>query len=229
MDAQIQTPHAYGHCDMAAEEHLDADKPEPGAELIIRHPEERFARRHARVTRRLELAGAMGMDEELLDGDADGELHCDLLIVAERVTAARPGGASRMCDVIERIIARDNLERPILPPAQMPELPTPQRAGPSELNAHLPLFVVALIHPMKTSLLDQCGRLAVCTWSLRMVITSKRATPSQSFQDAGRKPDAATTRSSMPRPSWTGSSGDEGTEDENNDLDGFIVANDVEF
>ena len=41
--------HTYGHHDLAAEEHLIADQPEPGAELIIRHPEERFARRHARV------------------------------------------------------------------------------------------------------------------------------------------------------------------------------------
>ena len=51
--------HAYGHRDLASEEHLVADQPEPGAVLIIRHPEERFARRRARVTRRLELAGAM--------------------------------------------------------------------------------------------------------------------------------------------------------------------------
>ena len=55
--------HAYGHRDLAAEEHLVADRPEPGAELIIRHPEERFARRHARVTRRFGLAGAMDMEE----------------------------------------------------------------------------------------------------------------------------------------------------------------------
>ena len=40
--------HAYGHRDLAAEEHLVADLPEPGAELIIRHPGERFARSHAR-------------------------------------------------------------------------------------------------------------------------------------------------------------------------------------
>ena len=45
-----------------------------------------------------------------------------------------------MGKVIERIIAHDNLERPISPPAQMPEQPTPQRAGPSGLNAHLPPF-----------------------------------------------------------------------------------------
>ena len=105
--------HAYGNCDLVAEEHLVADQPEPGAELIIRHPEERFARRHSRVTRCLELAGAMEMDEELPDGDADGELHGDQLLVAERVAAARPGGAIRMGDVIERIIAFDNLELPL--------------------------------------------------------------------------------------------------------------------
>ena len=69
--------HAYGNCDLAAEEHLMADQPEPGAELIIQHPEERFARRHVRVTRRLELAGAMEIEEELPDNDADGELHGD--------------------------------------------------------------------------------------------------------------------------------------------------------
>ena len=51
--------HGYGHRDLAAEEYLVPDQPEPGAELIIWHPEERFARRHARVTRRLELAGAI--------------------------------------------------------------------------------------------------------------------------------------------------------------------------
>ena len=132
--------HAYGHRDLAAEENLVADQPGPGAELIIRHPEERYDRRHARVTRRLELAGIMSMEEELPDGDADGELHGDQLLVAERVTAARPGGAIRMGEVIERIIARDNLEPPNSPPARMPAAPTPQRAGPSGLNAHLPPF-----------------------------------------------------------------------------------------
>ena len=117
--------HAYGHCDLAAEEHLVADHPEPGAELIIRHPEERFARRHARVTRRFELAGQINMEEELPDGDAEGELHGDQLLVTERVAAARPGGAIRMGEVIEQIIARDHLERPISPPARMPMQPTP--------------------------------------------------------------------------------------------------------
>ena len=60
--------------------------------------------------------------------------------MAERVASARPAGAIRMGDVIERIIARDNLERPVSPPARMPGTPTQQRAGPSGLNAHLPPF-----------------------------------------------------------------------------------------
>ena len=42
-----------------------------------------------------------------------------------------------MSDVIERIIARDNLALPISPPARMPAPATPKRAGQSGLNAHL--------------------------------------------------------------------------------------------
>ena len=83
-----------------------ADHPEPGAKLIIWHPEERFGRRRACVTRRLELGGAIDMEEELPDADFEGELHGDQLLVAERVAAARPGGAIRMGDVIERINSR---------------------------------------------------------------------------------------------------------------------------
>ena len=35
---QNPNTHANGHRDLAAEKHLVADQPEPGAELIIRHP-----------------------------------------------------------------------------------------------------------------------------------------------------------------------------------------------
>ena len=45
-----------------------------------------------------------------------------------------------MGDVIERIIARDNLARPVSLPARMPAQPTAQRVGPSGLNAYLPPF-----------------------------------------------------------------------------------------
>ena len=55
----------------------------------------------------------MDIKDKLPYGDADGELQGDQLLVAELVAAARPSGAIRMGDVIERIIARDNLERPI--------------------------------------------------------------------------------------------------------------------
>ena len=131
--------HAYSHRNLVAEKHLVADQPETGAKLIIWHFEERFSRRHAHVTRLLELAGTMEM-EELPDADADGELHGDQLLIAERVAAARPGGAIRMGDLTERLIARDSCERPVLPLAQMQAPTTPQRAGPSGLNAHLPPF-----------------------------------------------------------------------------------------
>ena len=117
-----------------------ADQTEPGAELIIRHPEDRFVWRHARVARRLEHAGAMEIEEELPNVDADGALYGDQLLIAETLSVARLVCAIRMCDVIERIIARNNLERPVSPPARMPAPVTPQRAGPSGLNAHLPQF-----------------------------------------------------------------------------------------
>ena len=59
----------------------------------------------------------MDMEEKLPDGDADGDLHGDQLLVAERVAAAPQGCALRMGKVIERIIARKILERPASPPA----------------------------------------------------------------------------------------------------------------
>ena len=80
------------------------------------------------------------MEEEMPGGDADGELHGDQLLMAERVASAQPGCAIRMGDLIERIIARDNLERPNSPPVRMKAPPPPQRAGQCGLNAHLPPF-----------------------------------------------------------------------------------------
>ena len=74
------------------------------------------------------------------DGDADSELNGDQLLIAGPVTAARPSGAVRMGEVIKQIIARDNLERPVSPPARMLKPPTPQCAGPSAMNVHLPPF-----------------------------------------------------------------------------------------
>ena len=82
----------------------------------------------------------MKKKEELSDGDIEGELYGDQILVAERVAAARPDSAIRMVDVIERIIPRDNPEKPLSPLSQMPAPLTPQRAGPSGLNAYLPPF-----------------------------------------------------------------------------------------
>ena len=130
--------HAYGHRDLVTEENLVADHPKPGAELVIRQIEERFKCRHARVITRIQNDNTM--EEEEPDGDFDSELLNDQLLVAWRMADSRPNGAIRMGEIIERIIARENLERPVSPPARMQAPPTPQRAGPSGLNAHLPPF-----------------------------------------------------------------------------------------
>ena len=67
--------------------------------------EAQLARKHARVVKN---ARALRPDNGN-DGDSDGELHGNQLLVAERKAAARPNGAIRIRDVIERIIARDHL------------------------------------------------------------------------------------------------------------------------
>ena len=182
-----QNTHAYCHRDLASKEHLVGDQLKPGAELIIRHSEERFARRHACVTRRFELAGAIEIKQELSNNNADGELHGDQLLMAERDAHARLGRVIRMGKVIERIIARDNIEQPVSPPARMLAPTTQQRAGLIGLNAHLPPFRRRLNHSMKMSLSDQCGHHVVPICSSSTVITSRRRTRSRSRQDVGKK------------------------------------------
>ena len=207
-----------------------ANQTEPGAELIIRHPEQRFARSHARVTKCLELAGAIKMEKELPNGDANGELHGDQLLMAERVASARPGGAIRLGDVIERIIARDNLERPVTPPARMPALPTQHRSGPSGLNAQLPQFR----RRVDSSDEDEFER---PLWPPRC--------PHLEFDDGDYEQEENTEPELKRRKKTTrrqlnpfidaeagvagDASNDKGSEDENDDLDGFIVADDIEF
>ena len=135
-----------------------------------------------------------------------------------------------MGDVIERIIARDNLELPISPPARTPKPPTPQRAGPSGLNAHLPPFrrridssdedepVRRVLPPRRLHLELEDGDYEqesdTAPDPLRRRNKSRRRT--NPFIDA----EAAVDENA---------SGDEGTEDENDGLDGFIVADDVEL
>ena len=72
------------------------------------------------------------MEKELPDGDIDGELYCGQLLMAERMVAVRLNCAIRKSEVNERIIARDNLKRIVLPFARMPALPTPQCACQEE-------------------------------------------------------------------------------------------------
>ena len=222
--------HAYGHRDLAAEKHLVADQPEFGAELIIRHPEERFARRHDRITRRLELAGVIEMEEELPDGDADGELHGDQLLMAERVAAARPGGAIRMGDVIERIIARDNLERPVSPPARMLAPPTQQRAGPSGLNAHFPPFR-RRVDSSDENEPEQTG------WRPRRLHLEFDDGDYEQKKEIEPEPPRRRTKVRHSVNLFIDAeagvdgdaSNDEESDEENDDLDGFIVADDIEF
>ena len=181
------------------------------------------------MTRRLELAGAMDMVEELPDGDADGELHGDQLLMAERVAASRPGAAIRMGEVIERIIARDNLERPVSPPARMPAPPTPQRAGPSGLHAHLPPFRRRMVSSDE----EEPERAVWPPRRPRLELEEADYEQEDSEPKPPRRRKKARRRVNPFIDAEAGvdgdASNDEGTDDENDDLDGFIVADDVEF
>ena len=110
--------HAYGHCNLATEDYLVPDQPEPNEEIIIRHRVKRFAQKHARVTRRSEITGVdMKANADLPDIDTDGELNNDQLQVAKRMIVVRPAVAIQIDDVIKLIIARHNFERLVSPPA----------------------------------------------------------------------------------------------------------------
>ena len=126
------------------------------------------------MTRRFEHASAMVMEKELFDGDADGELYGDQLLMAERVAAAQSGDEIRLGDVIKQIIACDNLERPVSLPIRISATPTLQRALPSKLNAHLPPFRPRIDSSDKMSRSDYCCNLVVRSWSSTTVITSRR-------------------------------------------------------
>ena len=169
-------------------------------------------------------------EEELPDGDADGELHGDQLLVAERVAAARPGGAIRMGDVIEQIIAHDNFTRPFSPPARMPAPPTPKRAGPSGLNANLPPF-----RRLVDSFDEEEPERPV--WPPRRPRLEFDVDDYEQKEDIKPEPPRRQKRARRRANPFIDSkagvdgeaSGDKLSDDENNDLDGFIVANDVEF
>ena len=225
-----QHTHAYGHRDLAAEEHLVADHPEPGAELIIRYRNKRFTRKHALVTTRLKRAGVMDMEEELFDGDADGELHGDQLLVSERVAAALPVGAIQMGEIIKQIIARYNFEKPVSPPARMSVPPTQQRAVPSGLNAHLPQL------RRRVNSFDE-KKPERPVWPLRrphLEFDDGNYVQAENAEPVPPRRRKKARRSANPFiDAETGvdgdASGDDVSDHENDDLDGFIVADDVEY
>ena len=150
--------------------------------------------------------------------------------MAERVVAARPGGASRMGEVIARIIARDNLERPVSPPARMPAPPTQQRTGPNGVNAYLAPFR----RRVDSSDEDEPKR---PVWPPRR--------PHLEFDDGYYEQEKDTEPEPPKRRNNErhcvnpfidaeagvdgDASNDEGSDNENDDLNGFIVADDIEF
>ena len=146
------------------------------------------------------------------------------------MAAARPGGAIRMGKVIERIIEPDNLERPDLPPARMPAPPTLQRSGTSELNAHFPPFRRRVnssdeeeperpLWPPRRSHLEfdhgDYEQEEDTFWEpLRRRKNARRRPNLFIDAEAGVDGDAC---------------GDESSDDDNDDLNGFIVADEIEF
>ena len=123
--------HAYGHYSLTNEVRVqDAEEqPEAGNDLQIesraKKDEARLQRKHALAIKR-----ARRTQSEDISEDDEADVHGDDLILAQRAAIARPVPSVRINTVIERICARDHLERPTSPPIRMP-LPSlsPQRAG----------------------------------------------------------------------------------------------------
>ena len=134
--------HAYGHYSLANDIQVEEaeDPPEPGNDLHITTREQR---NEARLQRKHKLA--VKRSRRTLPDDAseddEAEVQGDDLIIAQRAAAARPVPSVRMNDVIERIVARANIERPTSPPPRMPPPPSPQRAGTLSLSC---LLVIGL-------------------------------------------------------------------------------------
>ena len=221
--------HAFGHYSLEAVRMPEHEQPPAGGEMVVvvrpsrnERYESQLVRKHARVVKKARGLRPDNGD----DGDSNGELHGNQLLIAEREAAARPGGAIKMGDVIERIIARDHLERPVSPPARMP--PT-QRAGPSGLNAHLPPFS----RRMDSSDDEEPERPVWPPRRPRLELEEADYEQEDTEPKPPRRRKKARRRVNPFIDAEAGVdrdvSGDEETDDENNDLDGFIVANDVEF
>ena len=148
--------HAYGHHELATKVRVKINMPErSGTELVLEQQQPptndepyhtslqvvkrdlQFKRWHDQIAKTLVKRGRRDTDTEEIvfdeydqvpDGDENGELDGSQLRQAERAAAARPGAASRIVDVFERICARDNLRMPDYDLKRMPP-PSLQRAG----------------------------------------------------------------------------------------------------
>ena len=171
----------------------------------------------------------MDMEEELPDGDADGELHGDQLLVAEQVAAARPGGAIRMGEVIENHCPR-RFRAAYLAACSDARPTQPQRAGPSGLNAHLP----PVRRRIDSSDKDEPVRKV---WPPRRAHLELKDGDYEQKSDAEPEPPRRRKKARRRTNPFIDAeanvdgdaSNDEGTEDENDDLEEFNVADDVEF
>ena len=131
--------------------------------------------------------------------------------------------------VIERIIVRNHLERPVSSPARIPAPPTPQRAGPSGRNSHAPPF------RRRIDSSDEEPERPV--WPPRRLRLEFEEADYEQEENAEPEPPRRRKRANRHVNHFIDSeagvdgdaSGDEGTDDKNDDLDGFIIADDVEF
>ena len=115
--------HAYGHNYLAREERFVPDiHAAPGTDLIVEHQERRFIMNHERVVKKLRaMPQAEGVKEEQPEElELESPDNLNEWEQAARATAARPGVAGRITDVIDRLVADGrSIDNP------------PQRAGPS--------------------------------------------------------------------------------------------------
>ena len=112
----------------------------------------------------------------------------------------------------------------------MPEPPTPQRAEQSGLNAHLPPFRRRIDssdeeEPVRPVWPPRCPHLELMDGDYEQESDVEPEPPRRRKKDKRRTNPFIDAEAGVDG----NASGDEGSEDENDDLDGFIVADDVEF
>ena len=156
------------------------------------------------------------------------ELKSDLL-----TKPTRAKGAMHMNELIEQICARQKLERLVSLPARMPAPPSPQRAGQSGLNADAAPFRKRI-----DSYDEKDDAFERPEWPLSMRI---RLDESYLNNSEGEEQEPARQRKAPRRVQrnifidaetyvdWDASAQDEDDDNENNDLNKFIVADDVEY